>query len=512
MMHDTIRGAFLAPLLASSLACGLGAQVQLASVFSDHMVLQRDKPIAVWGTAAAGEAVVVTMHGLSAKGAADENGEWLVHLDAHAAGGPFELTVRATTEVTLRDVLVGEVWICSGQSNMQWPMQRFADTREAMAKAADDQLRILHIPHVANRKPQKSAQATWTHAGPDTLSNFSAVGYGFGRHLRETVGVAIGLVHSSWGGTRAEAWTRESTLQQHAVLQPILKRWQQTYARYPKAKAKYDRALADWKSKAATARAAGEKPPRRPGAPLDPDHRHAPGRLHYGMIEPLVPMTFRGVIWYQGDANAGRAYQYRTLFPALIRDWRDTFGQGQFPFLFVQLAAFEDKRGHPHAWAELREAQTMTLAVPNTGMACTIDIGQKNNIHPPHKLEVGRRLALLARAGTYGHDVVSSGPMLSHYSLEGARIRLHFDHVGSGLVQKGEALHGFEIAAADGKFDAAEASLDGNTVVVRGSMAVPRHVRYAWRHWPQVSLFNGEGLPAPPFRTDSLKGVTDGAR
>lgn len=507
-MHDTIRGASLVALLA----CPLLAQVQLASVFSDHMVLQRGKPIAVWGTAAPGESVVVTMREATANAVADAAGQWLLHLDPQAAGGPFELKVQASNEVTLRDVLIGEVWICSGQSNMQWAMQRFPATREAMASAADDQLRILQIPRVASRHPQKSANASWAHAGPDTLGNFSAVGYGFGRHLRKTTGVPVGLVHSSWGGTRAEAWTREVTLQKHAELRPILDRWEQTYARYPNAKAQHDEALVEWQAKAATARAAGAKPPRRPGAPVDPDNRHAPGRLHYGMIEPLVPMSFRGAIWYQGESNAGRAYQYRTLFPALIEDWRDTFGQGQFPFLFVQLAAFEAKGGHPHAWAELREAQTMTLSVPNTGMACTIDLGQKNNIHPPHKLEVGRRLALLALASTYGHDVVSSGPMFSHFSIEGRRIRLHFDHVGSGLMQKGEALRGFEIATAEGEFEIAQATLDGDTVVVEGSMAAPRHVRYAFRHWPQISLFNREGLPASPFRTDTRKGVTADAR
>ena len=230
------------------------------------------------------------------------------------------------------------------------------------------------------------------------------------------------------------------------------------------------------------------------------------------MIAPLVPLSIKGAIWYQGESNAGRAYQYRTLFPTMIRDWRDTFGQGQFPFLFVQLAAFEDKRNHPHNWAELREAQAMTLSLPNTGMACTIDIGMKNNIHPPHKLEVGRRLALLARAQTYGHDVVSSGPMLSHYTIEGQAIRLHFDHVGSGLVQKGEALVGFEIAARDGEFVPATVEIDGDTLLVRGEVRDPRHVRYAWRHWPQISLFNGDGLPAVPFRTDDRPGVTRDAR
>ncbi|MCK5942579.1 MAG: sialate O-acetylesterase [Planctomycetes bacterium] len=498
--------------LVISFAAPAVAQAVPASVFSDHMVLQRDQPIAVWGTAGPNEEVRVLLDGTSASVTAGVDGDWLAQLPAHAAGGPFELQIQASNEVTIRDVLIGEVWVCSGQSNMSWSMRQHEDTEEVLPDSNDPGLRLLQFPRVASRTPRTTIEASWRVAGPETLKDFSAVAYGFGRHLRQTLDVPVGLVHTSWGGTRAEAWTREASLQKHEVLRPILERWQQTYARYPQAKERYDRALAEWKQQAAAAREAGKKPPRRPGAPAGPDHQHAPGRLHHGMIQPLVPMSFRGVIWYQGESNASRAYQYRTLFPTLIRDWRDTFGHGQFAFLFVQLASFEDKRGHPEAWAELREAQAMALAEPNTGMACILDLGTRNNIHPPHKLEVGRRLALLARADTYGQDVVPSGPVLSHYTIEGERIRLHFDHVGGGLVQKGEQLAGFEIATADGDYQPAGAVIDGDTVLVRGTMAAPRHVRYAWRHWPEVSLFNREGLPAHPFRTDARRGVTFDAR
>lgn len=504
-MHSWIRVTLLGTLLTAPAL----TQVQLASVFSDHMVLQRDKPIAVWGTAADGQELEVSLGDNKVQPVAGSDGRWIVRLPAMSAGGPFELRVN---DVVIKDVLIGDVWVCSGQSNMSWSMGRHADTKAVIPKADDDQLRIMQVKRRANRQPQTSVDAKWTHATPETLPNFSAVAYGFGRHLRKTVGVPIGLLHTSWGGTRAEAWTREAALAKHSELTPILDRWNETYRRFPEAKARHAKAMAKWQDKAKAARADGKKPPRRPGAPLDPDHRHAPARLHNAMIAPLAPLSIRGAIWYQGEANAGRAYQYRVLFPAMIRDWRDTFGQGQFPFLFVQLAAFEEKRGHPHAWAELREAQAMTLSVPNTGMACTIDIGMKNNIHPPHKLEVGRRLALLARAGTYGHDVVCSGPTLSHFTVEDQAIRAHFDHVGSGLVQKGEQLAGFEIASRDGEFVPATAVIDGDTVVVRGEVRDPSHVRYAWRHWPKISLFNDEGLPAVPFRTDDRKGVTAGAR
>jgi sialate O-acetylesterase len=507
-MHNWIR----LTLLTTVLTLPALAQVQVASVFSDHMVLQRDKPIAVWGTAAAGEQLAVSIGEHKASPVAGSDGRWLVRMPAMAAGGPVELRVKGTNEVVIKDVLLGDVWICSGQSNMHWAMSRSKDTKGLSDTVDDAKLRLLQVPMKANRELQTSVNAKWTHVTPKSLPGFSAVAYGFGRHLRTTLDVPIGLLHTSWGGTRAEAWTREATLAKHEELTPILDRWAQTYQRYPEAKARHDKAMKQWQAKAKAAKEAGAKPPRRPGAPLDPDHRHAPGRLYNAMIAPLVPLAFKGVIWYQGESNAARAYQYRTLFPAMIRDWRDAFGQGQLPFLFVQLAAFEDKRTKPQVWAELREAQAMTLSLPNTGMACTIDLGLKNNIHPPHKLEVGRRLALWALADTYGQDVVPSGPMFSHFTVEGSRIRLHFNHVGSGLVKKGDELVGFEIASRDGKFVSATAEIDGNTVLVRGEVSEPRHVRYAWRHWPQISLFNGEGLPAVPFRTDDRKGVTADVR
>ena len=499
-------------LACASTACAALAQAVPAAVFSDHMVLQRDQPVAVWGTASPNEQVSVRLDGQVARAAADERGAWVAYLPPHAAGGPFELVVRASNEVKIQDVLVGEVWICSGQSNMSWAMREHEDTKSALEGAADAELRVLQFPRVANRAPQLGVEASWQVAAKESLEDFSAVAYGFGRHLRAELAVPIGLVHTSWGWTRAEAWTRESALAEHEVLRPILQRWDEIYARYPEAKSRHDAAVAKWKEEAAAAKAAGKKAPRRPRAPVGPDDRHAPGRLHNGMLRPLVPMTFRGAIWYQGESNASRAFQYRTLFPTLIADWRATFGRGQFPFLFVQLAAYADKRGHPEAWAELREAQAMTLSVPNTGMACSIDLGLEDNIHPPHKLEVGRRLALQALAGTYGEDVVASGPRLSHYTIEGDVVRLHFDHIGGGLVQRGGALRGFEVATEDGDYEPAGARIDGDTVLVGGKTSAPRHVRYAWRHWPEFSLFNRQGLPAEPFRTDSREGVTFTAR
>ncbi len=499
----------LSLLAILSLAVPALTQAKPAAVFSDHMVLQRGKPIAIWGSAAKGEAVTVTLDGKSVSTRANASGQWRVQLEEHAAGGPFELQIKAAKLVTIKDVLIGEVWVCSGQSNMEWPIERFEDCKAAAAQASDNHLRILHIPKHASEQPQSATSAKWMIAVPENLPSFSAVGYGFGIHLRKTLDVPIGLVQSAWGGTRAEAWTREAALARHTELTPILERWQATFDALPITNARYEEAVASWKTKAKTAKAAGKKAPRKPRTPVGRNDRHAPARLFHGMITPLLPMSIRGVIWYQGESNAKRAFQYRTLFPTMITDWRDAFGQGQFPFLFVQLAAFEDKRGHPHNWAELREAQTMTLSLPNTGMACIIDIGAKDNIHPPHKLEVGRRLALLALADTYGHKLVASGPLFSHFEVEGGQIQLHFRHVGAGLTMKGEHLQGFEIATAEGEFVPAQAVLRGNTVIVSSDkISAPRHVRYAWRHWPTCNLFNQEGLPASPFRTDTRKAVT----
>ena len=490
----------------------LASQAVPASVFSDHMVLQRSEPIAVWGSAGPNEEVTVMLDGASVDGVADASGGWLVHLPARGAGGPFELVIRASNEVVIRDVLVGEVWVCSGQSNMYWSMNRHQDTKDALPGSADEGLRLLSFPLVASSTPLASVNARWQVAGPRTLGGFSAVAYGFGRQLRKALDVPIGLVHTSWGGTRAEAWTRESALAEHEVLQPILARWEQIYADYPAAKAAHDAAKSEWEREASAAKAAGKKPPRRPRAPAGPNDRQAPGRLFNGMIRPLVPMTFRGVIWYQGESNATRAYQYRTLLATMIEDWRDAFGRGQFPFLVVQLAGYRAKGQDPRMWAELREAQAMARAVPNVEMACIVDLGLEGNIHPPHKLEVGRRLALLARAGTYGQSLISSGPRLSHYTIEGDAVRLHFDHLGGGLVTRGGALTGFEIAAAGGAFAPARAVIEADTVLVRGEVARPRHVRYAWRHWPSDSLFTAAGLPAEPFRTDRREAVTATAR
>jgi sialate O-acetylesterase len=345
---------------------------------------------------------------------------------------------------------------------------------------------------------------------------FSAVGYFFGRDLHKELGVPVGLINTSWGGTPAESWTTRPTLEEDPEFVPIVERWNQARENYPEQKKKHEEALAKWKEEVQKAKAEGKQPPRQPSPPLFERKQYEPASLYNGMIAPLIPYAIKGAIWYQGESNAGRAYQYRSLFSAMIRDWRREWGQGAFPFLFVQLANFMAREPEPadSAWAELREAQSVALRLPKAGQAVIIDIGEADNIHPKNKQDVGYRLALNALAIAYGRDIVYSGPTFKSMELEGDRIRLHFDHIGGGLEAKGGGpLKGFAIAGEDGKFVWADAAIEGDAVVVRSAqVAHPVAVRYAWANNPECNLYNKEGLPASPFRTDTWPGVTEGKR
>jgi sialate O-acetylesterase len=338
------------------------------------------------------------------------------------------------------------------------------------------------------------------------------VAYFFGRYLHKELNVPVGLIHTSWGGTPAEAWTRREVLEANPDCAPILKRYDDAVAKYPQAMKEYEQKLAEWKEAAQKAKAESTNPPRRPGEPFGPGHPHSPAGLYNAMIAPLIPYGIAGAIWYQGESNAGRAYQYRTLFPDMIKNWRNDWGVGKFPFLFVQLANFMKTKPEPDesAWAELREAQTMTLALPNTGMAVIIDIGDADDIHPKNKQDVGKRLALWALANTYGKKLVYSGPIYKSMKVDGNSIVLSFDHVGGGLVAKGgEELEGFAIAGSDKKFVWADARINGDTVIVSSDkVSEPVAVRYAWADNPVCNLYNKEELPASPFRTDEWPGVT----
>jgi sialate O-acetylesterase len=381
---------------------------------------------------------------------------------------------------------------------------------EETAAAEFPEIRLFQVPKTAAETPEWDVPGGWVETTPETARDFSAVGYFFGRRLHREQGVPVGLVHSSWGGTAAEWWTRREVLEGNPALKDIVARWKKAGEDYEARLREYE-ALQRKRTEAGpdAGGAAGADAPDSIEPPVPPEPRTRPGALFNGMIAPLVPYRIRGVIWYQGESNVGRAKEYRELFPAMIRDWRAQWGQGAFPFLFVQLANFGERKADPgpSAWADLRESQLRALSVPNTAMAVIIDIGEGDDIHPKNKHDVGIRLSLAALGTVYDRDAVYSGPVYDSMEIEGHRIRLHFNHAESGLVARGGELRGFAVAGEDRKFVGADAEIDGETVVVTSDRVPnPVAVRYAWADDPEVSLYNEAGLPASPFRTDEWPG------
>ena len=511
-VSEAIAGLFGAFLLLAG-SGGAVADVRLPSIIGDNMVLQRGGKAPIWGWAEPKELVTVRIgEGTRAWIAlAGDDGRWMLKIDVPDAGGPYEMSIRGKNTITVSNILVGEVWVCSGQSNMQWTVQRAANAEQEIAAADYPKMRLFTVQRKVADSPQEDCTGQWVECSSETAGGFSAAAYFFGRELHKKLDVPVGLIHTSWGGTPAESWTRRDVLEGEEDFAPILKRYDEMIARYPEAKRQYERRLEQWKEASKKARAAGKNAPRRPRAPSGPGSSRTPGGLYNAMIAPLIPYSIKGAIWYQGEANAGRAYQYRKLFGAMIRNWRQDWGQGDFAFLFVQLANYMAVASEPgeSAWAELREAQSMTLGLPNTGMAVIIDIGEAGNIHPKNKQDVGRRLALCALAGSYGKNVVYSGPVYRSMEVRGSEAVLRFDHTGGGLVGRGGALKGFAIAGEDRKFVWADARIEGETVVVRSEkVGRPVGVRYAWANNPVCNLYNREGLPASPFRTDDWPGIT----
>ncbi|HKU78143.1 MAG TPA: sialate O-acetylesterase [Pyrinomonadaceae bacterium] len=639
--------------------------MRLPAIISDNMVLQQGTKVRIWGNATAGERVIVTFQNKSSEAVADANGRWQVLIGPLKRGGPAELTVKGNNVLTIKNVLVGEVWLCSGQSNMEWPLANTIGGAETVAQANYPEIRMFRVEHHTSAEPLADLEGHWVVTTPDEAAHFTAVGYFFGRELYQRLKVPIGLINSSWGGTPAEAWTSHGALVASPEFKPILDRYQSSLTMAPQAKEAYARALDEWEQKnlyidagnkgealgyadPATATAdwsrmdlpqqfetagmlidgavwfrkvlelpeswagkdlvlnltpiddqdvtyfngkkvgaigretpnsymvprkyvvpgslvqggrnviavrvfdsAGEGGFSRGGAmsiapkgaaesevislrgawdykvelALEPKHpdwgsrpeavgvsnQNNPSVLYNAMIAPLVPFAIRGAIWYQGESNAGRAYQYRTLFPIMIRNWRSAWGH-EFPFYFVQLANWHANKAEPDEsdWAELREAQTMTLREPQTGMAVTIDIGDENDIHPRNKLDVGRRLAAWALAGTYGQKDIPSGPLFDSFKIEGSdKVRIRFKH-GAGLkTSDGGPVKGFAIAGDDRRFVWADARIDGDTVIVSSPKVMkPVAVRYGWADNPMANLYNGAGFPASPFRTDDWPGVT----
>jgi len=643
-----MKKLFLLPLVLLMVSKAF-ATVTLPALFSDGMVMQRNVKNAVWGWAAAGEQVTVTWINKTYTTKPDHTGKWMLHLDATPAGGPHTLTINGKNQLQIKDVLIGEVWICSGQSNMEWQMNMLKNKYDAeIAASANPNIRHIKIINTTSLTPQPDVKNRgWKRASPENTPEFSAVAYFFAKELYARLNVPIGLIASNWGGTVAEAWTSLEGLRTFPNYVKKYDQWKSTIlSKDPNPKKVYEQYLdqvmskdigaktwmdpslitTDWKTmpqpnnwkrtelaavdglvwfrkeiiidkadagkpltlhlgfiddndityfngvqvgasngynidRNYTVKGKLVKPGRNviavrvqdtggpggmqggdrslmaevngkkislagdwqykfsvaqkelpPNPYVDLKSPNHPTLLYNGMIAPLIPYGIKGVIWYQGESNTSKAYEYRRLFPAMITDWRNRWQLGEFPFLFVQLANFMDVSSQPteSAWAELREAQTMTLSLPVTGMACIIDIGEAEDIHPKNKLDVGKRLSYAARKIAYGEDVVHSGPLYFVHTVEGNKIRLDFTNIGTGLAASGGELKGFAIAGQDRKFVWANARIEGNQVIVwSDAIAEPVAVRYAWANNPEgCNLYNKEGLPASPFRTDNWKGLT----
>ena len=640
---------------------GVGrAEVRLPSIIGDNMVLQQGTKVRIWGKANPGERIVVTFEKKSVNAVADARGRWQVWLGPLKAGGPSDLTIKGDNVLTIRNVLVGEVWICSGQSNMEWPLVNTVNGNEAVAQANHPEIRLFTVEHTTSESQLDDVKGRWVVTTPEDAASFSAVGYFFGREIHQQVKVPVGLINTSWGGTPAEAWTSLDALRSSPELKPVLDRYESSLNALPQTKEAYARALLDWEAKnlyvdgenkgedlgyadpatktgdwskidlpkqfetagllidgvvwfrrvvdvpaswagkdlvlnltaiddydvtyfnGTTIGSTGRETPdsymvpRKYAVPgslvrsgtnviavrvfdrageggfgrggemslrladadqislrgnwdykvelaLEPKHpdwgsrpepvgasnQNSPSVLYNAMLAPLVPFAIRGAIWYQGESNAGRAYQYRTLFPTMIRNWRSAWGY-EFPFYFVQLPNWRARQDAPSEsdWAELREAQAMTLREPQTGMAIAIELGGED-LHPRNKLDVGRRLALLALANVYGKEIVPSGPLFDRFRIEGNKVRITFKY-GQGLkTSDGGPVKGFAIAGSDHRFIWADARIEGDAVVVSSPTILnPAAVRYGWGDNPLVNLYNKANLPASPFRTDDWPGVT----
>ena len=486
----------------------LRADVRLPGLFSDHMVLQQKMRVPVWGWADEDEQVTVTFRGKKVSATAT-HGKWTVKLPAQKAGGPDTLVVQGRNRIELKDVLVGEVWICSGQSNMEFPLNHSFESEKDIANCLNAKLRLFTVPKLKANEPVDDVKAAWQECTPDTVKGFSAVGYYFGRDLQKARGVPVGLIHTSWGGSPAEVWMSEKVLGSNPGYKKAI------LDRYGDQLKWYQAELAKWEEETAALKKEGKEPSR--GRPWP---AWKPAELYNGMIAPLIPYSIKGAIWYQGESNADRAWQYRTLFPDMISNWRRDWGQGDFAFFAVQLAPWDGNKKRSieqitattgeSAWAELREAQLLsTRVLPNVGMAVITDVGDKDDIHPTKKEPVGSRLALQARGIIYGEKIEDSGPIYKSMQLKGDKIVLTFDHAKGGLESRGGRLRGFALCGADKKFVWANAEIDDGRVLVSSpQVEKPVAVRYGWADYPVVNLFNREGLPASPFRTDDFPMTT----
>lgn len=466
------------------------------------MVLQQGAPVPVWGWADDGERVTVEFRGQKVT-TTTKDLKWCAVLRPLKAGGPDTLTISTKAKtIRLANVLVGEVWVCSGQSNMEFTMKRAFESEADIASATNAQIRLFKVPHNRQESPTVVIKSAWEVLSPENVESFSAVGYYFGRELHKARKVPVGLIGTYWGGTPAEAWISKPALESNARYQAEIldtcnnatQTWRQKMEQYQQAKADAEKEGRPFTTKA----------PRQPWNASE---------LYNGMVCPLFPYAIKGAIWYQGEANASRAEQYRSLFPDMIRCWRRSWGEPEFPFICVQLAPFHPIKAEPgdSEWAELRDAQLLaTKVLPNTGMAVITDIGEEKDIHPKKKAPVGARLALAARAIAYGERIEYSGPLYKSMTVSGDKATLSFKHVGRGLEAREGELKGFALCGDDHKWVWAKAAIQPNNTIVVSSpeVAKPVAVRYGWADYPVVNLWNKDGLPASPFRTDDFPLIT----
>lgn len=496
-------------IAASSAELSFG-NVKLPAIFSDHMVLQQGIKVPIWGWAEPGEQVEVTLGDQSASTAAGGDGVWRLALENLKPGDALTLVVKGKNTLTINDVMIGELWLCSGQSNMEMPVMRARNAEQEIAAARFPQIRVFKVERQPSLTPQADCRGTWEVCSPETAGKFSATAYFFGRELHRELRTPVGLVVAAWSGSAIEAWTSLPAQQVRPEFKELLASWDKQDAEYNTSVAdaetsEFRKNLVQWKADAKKAKADNTTLPRAPRKPIDPRrHHHHPAVLFNGMIAPVMPYAIRGVIWYQGESNAKTAQSsalYAVQLPLLINDWRSRWGQGDFPFGWVQLPLISAKTLH---WARLRDSQSKATTLPNTGMAVTYDIGQQHALHPKNKQDFGHRLAHWARARVYGQKVAWAGPHYSKHTARESAIEIGFDHVDGGLSIQGEGpLKGFLIAGSDRRWHAAEAAIKGDRVLVSsGEVSEPVAVRYCWTNAPVGNLTNTDGLPASPFRTD----------
>jgi len=521
---------FLIVILSTcAVALNLQGAIELPAMFGDHMVLQRDKPVPVWGWSDEGQEIKVSFAGKSATAKPGKDGRWEVRLPATKASAEGrELTVEGSEKIIIKDVLVGEVWVCSGQSNMEWSVNGALNPNEERQAANHPEIRHIKVPRVPSDSHERNFDANWQVCSPATAGGFTAVGYYFGRTLLQELDVPIGLINSSWGGTRIEPWMPIDgyrIVRDQGFAQEVIKRVEAVDPSTEQGKARHlagIESMKAWIKQAEQAVQAGKFPPARPAAAqvgIGTSHQD-PTRLYRGMIHPLVPYAIRGAIWYQGESNGNEGETYYQKKHGLVKGWRKVWNQGDFPFYWVQLANFTNDKKTPQGgdgYAKIRDAERKALDIPNSGMAVIIDIGETSDIHPKNKQDVGKRLAQWAFAKTYGLDVVPSGPLFEKMAVEQGKARIHFKHIGKGLIiGKKDGLKPTEEIVIDAKLERfaiagkdkiwvwANAVIDGDTVVVsHPDVPVPVAVRYSYSANPLgANLYNREGFPASPFRTD----------